>query len=649
MRIAVERRALLDSSTLLDGALVVLAAWVVFFSDGSRDAPLVWIGGLAFLAAAAVVVAAGMGAARLPALTPLSMTAIAFFAGLILWQGLSVIWSIEPDRSWNYVNRSLVYFAFLVLGLAASVVARAPRLVAGAFAVLCAGAVCCALATKIFPTLSEQSARIARLSSPIGYWNALALLIAMALPLALWIGAPRQRPDWLRALAVTFLYAAGVALVLTFSRGGLVVALLALALWFWIGQPRLESAFVLLVAAVPVLAVSGWAFSRAALTKDLEPRSLQVHDGRWFGLALILGAALAFGGAFVLSRLERGRPLTREWRRRLEWTAVAGGAAVALVGVVALLAAGVTPSRALKKFSEPAATSAASGPERLGELSSTSRWDWWKESWAAWKSNSFAGTGTGTFDVTHRRLRTEPSFATEPHNLPLQFLTETGIVGFVLFLGIAFAGAAALVETLRRLEGEDRLATVALVVGLFAYVVHGLVDFGWDFAAVTAPAFAIFGVLLGAGRPALARLPTRRMAVSAAAGAIAAAAFYSLISPWLAARKVDDAYAAIERGDAAAAAADAKSAHDLNPTSLDPLFVWATAARAQGHDPEAGRLYTKAIAVQPDNWRGWYYRARFLRSLDGPAGALFDARQAAKRDPLGVAGKYAAELAKEAR
>jgi hypothetical protein len=647
MRIALERRALVAPSTLVGGALVLLSTFVIFFSGGSRDGPLVWIGGLALVAAAAAVVAASMGAARLPALTPLGLTTVGFIAALVLWEGLTVLWSIEPDRSWDYFNRSLVYVAFLVLGLVAGLAARSPRFAAGALGVLCAGAICVALATKIFPTLNEQSARVARLSSPIGYWNALALLVVFAVPLALWTAAPRERPDWLRALGVVLLYAAGVTLLLTFSRGGVAVAIAALALWFWIGRPRLESAFALAVALVPLFAVCGWAFSRSALTKDGQPKSAQIHDGRWFGLALVLGALVAFGAAFLLSREEGRRQLTEAWRRRLELGALGVGGVIVLVGVVVLLAAGITPSRAFDKFSEPAAP--GSGPQHLTGLSSSSRWNWWQESWEAWEDHALAGTGAGSFDITHRRLRTDPSFATEPHNLPLQFLTETGIVGFVFFLGIAFAGAPALVETLRRLEGEDRLAAAALTVALFAYVVHAVVDFDWDFAAVTAPACGVLGLLLAAGRPALERLPARRAVVSATAGAIAAAALYSLISPWIATRKVDDAYSAIARGDAAAAASAAKTAHDLNPTSVDPLLVWAAAEHTRGNDTEAGRLYSRAIALQPDSWRPWYYRARFLRNIDGAAGALYDAKQAAARDPLGIAGVYAAELEKEAR
>ena len=183
------------------------------------------------------------------------------------------------------------------------------------------------------------------------------------------------------------------------------------------------------------------------------------------------------------------------------------------------------------------------------------------------------------------------------------------------------------------------------MVALFAYVTHGVVDFDWDFVAVTGPALAVLGVLLAAGRPARVRMRAHRGVLAVAAGAFAAAALYSLASPWLASRRVDEAYAALGRDDIAAAVSDARSAHDLNPVSVDALLTWGTAEAARGNVAAAGRLYTKAISIQPDNWRPWYYRARLLQNVSGPKAALFDAKQAAARDPLGLAGAYAASLA----
>ncbi len=614
MRTALERRAkrldvsnrpqaLLAPLPLLAVSSAGLLAAAVLFSDGSSNDPLIWIGGLAILFAAVAAVAATVGALRVPELTALGFVTAGSLVGLVAWQALSLLWSIEADRTWNYLNRALVYLAFFVLGLAIGTLRRSPRLAAGWLAVVTAAAIGCALGTKILP-------------------------------------------DWLRAVAVVYLYAALVALLLTFSRGGVAVAIAAVALWLGIGRPRVESAAALAVALVPTLAVAGWAFSRPGLTKDGQPRSLQVHDGHWFGLALLLGGIGAFLGAFWLSRYERGRPLSATWRLRLGRAGLAAAGGAVVLGIVGLIAAGITPTRVWHKFNEPAAApKAVSGPTHLGSLASTSRWNWWQEAWKSWRAHPGDGTGAGTFELTHRKLRVDGTVATEPHNLPLQFLSETGVVGFILFLGLVLAGVGALVEALRRLEGEDRLAAAALAVILFAYVVHSVVDFDWDFVAVTAPALAVLGLLLAAGRPARVRVRAHREVLAVAAGALAAAVLYSLVSPWLASRRVDDAFAALDRGDVSAAVADARSAHDLNPVSVDALLAWGTAEAARGDTGAAGRLYTKAISIQPDNWRPWYYRAQLLEKVSGANAAMFDAKQAAERDPLGLAGAYAARLA----
>jgi hypothetical protein len=418
-------------------------------------------------------------------------------------------------------------------------------------------------------------------------------------------------------------------------------------LWLLIARPRIESAAAMAIALAPTFVVVGWAFSRPGLTKDGESRSLQVHDGRWFGLALVLGGLVAFGVAWWVSRYERRRPLVEAWRLRLGRLLVGAAVVAVAIGIGALLAAGITPSRVLHKFSEPTASPVVSGPTHLTSVASTSRWNWWQEAWKSWRKHPAVGTGAGTFDLTHRMLRVDGTVATEPHNLPLQFMAETGIIGFLLFVGIVLAGAGALVETLRRVEGEDRLAAAALVVALFAYVVHSVVDFDWDFVAVTAPAVLVLGLLLAAGRPALPRVRPefRRGILAVAAGATAAAALYSLAAPWLASRRVDDAYASLARGDLAGAASHAQSAHNLNPLSVDALLAWGAAEASKGNVAGAGHLYTKAIALQPDNWRPWYYRARLLDNIAGPKAALFDAQQAAARDPRGLAGAYAAQLA----
>src|SRR5437867_1970576 len=83
--------------------------------------------------------------------------------------------------------------------------------------------------------LFPDGARLARLRNPVGYWNALGLAADLALPLFLWL-APRRRD-----VAALGIYLATVALLLTYSRGGVVVGALAVAAWLAFGTGRREN------------------------------------------------------------------------------------------------------------------------------------------------------------------------------------------------------------------------------------------------------------------------------------------------------------------------------------------------------------------------------------------------------------------------
>src|SRR4029078_12831175 len=88
------------------------------------------------------------------------------------------------------------------------------------------GAVCFwALAGKVVPALFADGARVARLRNPVGYWNSLALLADMALPLFLWLAARRRE---LGALGV---YLAVVTVLLTYSRAGGALAPMVVRAW----------------------------------------------------------------------------------------------------------------------------------------------------------------------------------------------------------------------------------------------------------------------------------------------------------------------------------------------------------------------------------------------------------------------------------
>jgi Flp pilus assembly protein TadD len=99
-------------------------------------------------------------------------------------------------------------------------------------------------------------------------------------------------------------------------------------------------------------------------------------------------------------------------------------------------------------------------------------------------------------------------------------------------------------------------------------------------------------------------------------------------------RKTDDANAAIGQLDFARAAADASSAHSLNPLALDPLYALGLAETLRGRLAEAQLAYARAVRDQPDNPEPWFNLGDFeLQAGDRKTACAF-LKQATVLDPF---------------
>jgi Flp pilus assembly protein TadD len=125
---------------------------------------------------------------------------------------------------------------------------------------------------------------------------------------------------------------------------------------------------------------------------------------------------------------------------------------------------------------------------------------------------------------------------------------------------------------------------------------------------------------------------------------LAAAAIVSLAVPWLAAREVDDAYAAIEQRQPGKAVDEARRAKMLNPLALEPLLALAAAEEARGNLRAAWERYVEAVDLQPHNWRSWYELGRFELDIDRREAGIRDLRRSRELDPLGPANDHLAAM-----
>jgi tetratricopeptide (TPR) repeat protein len=556
---------------------------------------------------------------------------LALVLALAVWAGLSIAWSVAPDRSWAELDRTLLFASFLVAGLLVGARGSgACRLAVAALVGALGAAVVWALAGKAIPGLFADGARAARLRDPIGYWNALALAADMLLVLALAFAAS-VRPAAARLGGAVLAYAAVIAILLAASRAGVAAAVLGLVLWLWLRRDRVEAALLALAAGVPGLLVAGWAFTRPALVEDGASRSDRVADGVWFGLLVVAGGVVVALAARELAR----RPLAPAVRERVARLLRGLAITAAVVGVVGLVAGA---GRIADEFR---GEEVRNDPSRFASLSSNNREAWWREAREIFEAKPLGGAGANTFEVARKRYRESASAVTQPHSVPLQFLAGTGLVGLALFLALVGAAGATAVGAVRRADGRERDAASALAVVPVLWLAHALVDYDWDFVEVTGPALFAVGVLAAAGRPAR----TGRYPLAAAGvAAVALAAAASVATPWLAERQVRDVSARIDRGDLDGARAAADRARSLDPLSLEPVFAQALVDEAAGRDTAAHAAYEEATRVQPENPEAWLALGLYEFDRGNRCAAYVHLNEAYTLDPAGKQWQPGGEL-----
>ena len=476
-------------------ALAMAAVGVFSFLSGGyvigRSTPVA----VALLCAAAVWVWFLRRSTRPPLLF---LVALAVFAAFVVWSGLSVLWSYGPDLTWVAFNLTAFYLAVVtVLGLT-SARGLQLRTVGYGYLVVAAAVGTYAFLGKGLPDVVTHAHTYARLSSPIGYWNVLALMMVMGFTVALSVAGDRRTPVWLRTFAAAAAVPMCFAFFFTLSRGGWLALAVALLLYFAFTTIRLLSFFTL-VAVVAPLAYALWRLrglgTLFADTTDDALRTLQGHTLlRWAAVALLVTAAAQLAVALLQGRLR--------WPR---WASVAAGAAVlAVVLVVAVggsgwfvQAHGGVPwvKDRVHALLTDAESGGGNGAGRLLTLTTNGRIPLWREAARQSRYARAAGTGAGTFSFTHYRFRESGGVVKHAHSQWFNVLSELGVVGLGLFVAaIALLVAALIGNPFARRRDPLHPLLVALQAGVIAFVVHISWDWDWDMAAVGTLAFVFIAV-----------------------------------------------------------------------------------------------------------------------------------------------------------
>jgi tetratricopeptide (TPR) repeat protein len=570
--------------------------------------------------------------------------ALALMGALAALTALSIAWSVQPADTWLEANRTVSY-AF-VLASAVALVRLAPQRWAAVLGATLLAAVLIsayALLTKIFPAALAPEEVYARLRDPFGYWNAIGLMAALGVPGCLWLGARRTGHAAVNALAYPAFGLLTTTILLAYSRGAVVAALVGCAFWFVVVPLRLRGVAVLLTGASGGVLVALWAFAQEELSQDRVGLALRIGTGRELGVlvALMLVVLLAAGLATGFS--VAGKPPSLRERR---FAGVALLCALALVPIAGagLLAAsdrglGGSISNAWTTLTDPDARVPANDPGRLTAVGSV-RARYWDEALKIFRRDELVGAGAGGYATARPRYQRDGFVVRHAHGYVPQTLADLGLAGLLISLALVAALAAAAWRTFggrRRAWDAERvgLTTMATVVVVFG--AHSLIDWTWFIPGNAVVALLCAGWVAGRGplgagpephdRPGTLRALRDRPRVIAAVAVVvlSLAAAWATLQPLRADHAGQDALDALDRGKVDEARQYARRSAEINPLSIEPLFDLA-AIEQRAHRNVAARVaLEQAVKLQPANARSWRRLAAFRLDVDHDARAAIDA------------------------
>ncbi|MDQ3730099.1 MAG: O-antigen ligase family protein [Actinomycetota bacterium] len=555
-------------------------------------------------------------------------------AMLVAWAALSLLWTESVERTFGELTRDLALVALPVVCLLG--LNRATWTAAAAGLSLTALAIpALAIVTRLAPDLLQEARLDAafgnhRLSFPLDYWNALAGWSAMAAAIGLGWSAHLKRAS-LRALALAAVPVAGLAVYLTYSRGGVLALCVGGVAAVVLSRNRVTAAVHAVVALLATLLV-------VVVVRGAPEIATATGDGGALRVAgaLLVACAAAAGVALWTSRagLERARMP----KRLVRTLTIAGG--VGAVAVVLALGSRVDGN----SFNSADPLAGGDPASRLTSVAGT-RDELWGSALAAFASRPLAGRGPGTFDLWWQRGGSDREAVRDAHSLYLESLAERGLPGLIIvlaFLALLLIGALAARRVVRR--SSEIGAAAGLTAGFLAFLTHAAVDWMWEATAVAALA-------LGAGAIVAAGLAQQRLRVSRSlpvrVGLVVAAIVAGMIQvPALVSeQRVRASQAALAAGDEDQARRLADDAVGAQPWAASPYAWRGNLELRDGRLASARRDARAAVSREQTNPAHLFLLVRIEIERDDDAAASRALRDFGKLSP---SFREAAEAARRA-
>jgi hypothetical protein len=608
--------ARLDGGAL--GAWILGAALVVYLGVKGGGYDIVVRSEVGVVVWWVTLLGALVGALRAPA-SRAPWIAFGLLALLGVWTAIGATWSESAERTVVESGRLAMYLG--AFALAAGVISRerVRPLVNGLATGITTVAVLAVL-SRLHPAWFPGDAAAtgeflpstrSRLAYPINYWNGLAALVALGLPLVL-VSAAGARTLAARCAATAALPVLGLCWYLTLSRGGALAMGIAALAFVSLTSARGRALVAVALGAGGSTILAAAVEQRPELADGLQT-ALARHQGDEL-LTMVLVVCVGVG----LIRLAAGLAEDHGLVPRLRWARprkVGVMVAVGLAAVVAVAIAAGVPGAVgdqWDSFKHPTLGTSTDGGGTSARFLSTSgngRYQYWQSAADAFKDQPLGGIGAGAFEFWWARNATLPGFVVNAHSLYFETIAEVGAIGLALLLGLFGTILVVGISRLRRTVGDQRALQAAALAGCVAFCVSAGVDWVWQIAVLP-----VCFLLLGAAALSTPAddVPRRPAGVVPRVGfaAVALVALAGLVVPLSGAVAVRDSQGAAQRRDVPAALAAATSAQRVQPYAVTPALQRALVLELAGDLPAAAVAAREAERLEPTNWRAPLVLAR---------------------------------------
>ncbi len=363
---------------------------------------------------------------------------------------LSMGWGVDDGGAFDDTMRAVCYSGVFALVVAASPARSARSWLAGLAIGLVALSVV-ALGSRLVPSLfpgaavpADLAATRARLSYPLGYWNALGALLALGAVLLVAL-AGMARTVAGRTFATAAVPLPAFAVFLTSSRGGAVAGAVGFVILLLLSPNRVR-----LVTAVTIGGVGTAVLVIASLSRDL------FTDGRTGAAGydteanvMLLLTLVVVAAAFTLRPMVDGLVERLRVPRAVSAVLTVGAALALIVGLL-----GADPVERWHELKAPpdtqdAVTGRGLVTRHLTSTEGTGRYQFWKAGWEAFESQPLRGVGAAGYEPWWAQHGTLDYYVRNAHSVFVETAAELGVVGLLLLLG--FLGTAVVVGVRRRL------------------------------------------------------------------------------------------------------------------------------------------------------------------------------------------------------